>query len=162
MASINVRKETGKLYFDFRYRNIRCREQTELKDTPSNRALMEKTLEKIQAQILLGCFDYEKTFPQSRLLAKFKKVERAIEPANDTCPLFKIFAQQWFDEMKVAWSKSYVHTVSNIVFNRLIPHFDTKPVNEIKKADLLQFRGQLAQIVQKMASHFLHLTSIAT
>lgn len=149
MASINVRKETGKLYFDFRYRNIRCREQTELKDTPSNRALMEKTLEKIQAQILLGCFDYEKTFPQSRLLAKFKKVEQAIEPTNETCPLFKIFAKQWFDEMKVAWSKSYIGTVGNIVFNRLIPQFGTKPVNEIKKADLLKFRGQLAEVIQK-------------
>jgi len=87
MASINVRKETGKLYFDFRYRNIRCREQTELSDTPTNRKLMEKTLEKIQAEILLGCFDYEKTFPNSKLLAKFKKVEQVIASTNEVITL---------------------------------------------------------------------------
>jgi len=149
MASINVRKETGKLYFDFRYRNIRCREQTELSDTPTNRKLMEKTLEKIQAEILLGCFDYEKTFPNSKLLAKFKKVEQVIASTNEVIPLFEAFAKQWFDEMKVAWSKSYIGTVSNIVFNRLIPQFGEKPVNEIKKADLLLFRGKLAEETQK-------------
>ena len=53
MASVNVRPETGKLYFDFRYRGKRCREQTTLNDTPENRRKMKLVLNKIEASIEL-------------------------------------------------------------------------------------------------------------
>ena len=65
MASINVRKETGKLYIDFRYRNVRCREQTDLTDTKKNRERLQKLVNRIEAEILLGQFDYAATFPNS-------------------------------------------------------------------------------------------------
>jgi len=42
MASIRVRKETGLLFFDFRFRGQRCREQTMLQDTPANRKRLER------------------------------------------------------------------------------------------------------------------------
>ena len=58
MGNVNVRPETGKLYFDFRYRNKRCREQTALDDTPANRKKLKKVLERIEAEITLGSFDY--------------------------------------------------------------------------------------------------------
>ena len=41
MGNIVARPETGKLFFDFRYRNKRCREQTALDDTPANRRKRE-------------------------------------------------------------------------------------------------------------------------
>ena len=37
MGSIRARPQNGKLFFDFRYRGQRCREQTVLDDTPVNR-----------------------------------------------------------------------------------------------------------------------------
>ncbi|MGS0535903.1 Arm DNA-binding domain-containing protein [Pseudoalteromonas sp. SaAl2] len=40
MAS--VRSRNNKLFFDFYYQNIRCREQTLLKDTKANRIKFEK------------------------------------------------------------------------------------------------------------------------
>lgn len=70
MASINVRKGTGKLFLDFRFRNIRCREQTELKDRPVNPKRAQGLLDRIQAEIMLGLFDYQKTFPNSFILKK--------------------------------------------------------------------------------------------
>ena len=81
MGSINSRG-SGKLYLDFRYRNQRCREQTELKDTPANRKKLQKLLDKIEAEILLGCFDYAKTFPNSPRLKKIKYAEEVLKNSD--------------------------------------------------------------------------------
>ncbi len=37
MANVRCRKDTGLLLLDFRYMGQRCREQTSLPDTPTNR-----------------------------------------------------------------------------------------------------------------------------
>ena len=37
MASIRARKDNGMLFLDFRYQDVRCREQTALTDTAANR-----------------------------------------------------------------------------------------------------------------------------
>ena len=51
MASIRARH--GVLVVDFRYHNIRCREKTNLTDTPANRKKLEKIIEKMEAEITL-------------------------------------------------------------------------------------------------------------
>ena len=56
MASINCRG--GKLYMDFRYQGIRCREQTLLPDTYSNKQILQKTLKQLEADMKLGTFVY--------------------------------------------------------------------------------------------------------
>ena len=56
MASIRARH--GVLVVDFRYHNIRCREKTNLSDTPANRKALAKIVEKMEAEITLGIFDY--------------------------------------------------------------------------------------------------------
>ncbi|AWL13326.1 hypothetical protein HMF8227_02878 [Saliniradius amylolyticus] len=78
MAKINVRKETGKLFIDFRYRNVRCREQADLTDTPSNRRKLKGLVDRIEAEILLGTFDYATFFPNSTMLKKIESVEGAL------------------------------------------------------------------------------------
>lgn len=75
MGSIRIRKETGKLFLDFHYRNKRCREQTALDDSKANRRKLEAALKKIEAEILLGIFDYTKSFPGSSNAVKFQKEE---------------------------------------------------------------------------------------
>ncbi|WP_278403862.1 Arm DNA-binding domain-containing protein [Pseudoalteromonas ruthenica] len=144
MASINVRKETGTLYLDFRFRNQRCREQTNLNDTPANRKKLQKVLDKVEAEILLGCFDYAETFPDSKMVKKLQEQNKAIAVYSKTAPLFGDFAQVWFAEMQVQWRRSYTASVRNVVFNRLIPFFGELEVNAITKAQLLNFRSQLA------------------
>ncbi|MDF2177928.1 DUF3596 domain-containing protein [Aliiglaciecola sp. CAU 1673] len=144
MGSINARKY-GKLYLDFRYRNQRCREQTDLRDTPANRKKLQGVLEKIEAEILLGSFDYARTFPNSSMLAKVIPVDKAIAEQAASAPLFADFAQTWFTEMEVQWRRSYRATVCNVVFNRLVPYFGEMRVNDISKAQLLHFRTELAK-----------------
>ena len=70
MGSVRVRKKTNKLFFDFKYRNIRCREQTQLLENPTNRKKLENIMQRIDAEILLGKFKYGDYFPNSPILEK--------------------------------------------------------------------------------------------
>ena len=73
MASINSR--AGKLYIDFRYFGKRCREMTLLEDTKPNRKRLENFVTKLEAEISLGIFHYEKYFPNSKKLGEFQSLE---------------------------------------------------------------------------------------
>ena len=64
MASVRSR-------FDFGYLGTRCREQTTLEDTKTNRTKMEKILKKIEEDIDANTFEYRRYFPNSKLAAKF-------------------------------------------------------------------------------------------
>ena len=141
MGSINVR--SGRLQLDFRYRGIRCREQTNLGDTEANRRRMRKLLDKIDAEILLGTFDYRTYFPNSRKVAQFaKQDERRAEQLSRT-PNFKTFAKQWLDENEIRWRPSYFATTSGTVRKYLIPRFGEQYVDQIKRGEILEFRAEL-------------------
>ena len=70
MSSIRVRLN-GKLFFDFRFMGVRCREQTTFSDTAANRRKMESVLKRIDEEISLGSFEYVRYFPTSQMLPKF-------------------------------------------------------------------------------------------
>ena len=63
MASIRSRNK--KLVVDFRYLGVRCRETTNLIDTPENRKKLQKIIERMEAEIVLGTFNYAQYFPKS-------------------------------------------------------------------------------------------------
>jgi integrase len=150
MGSIRVRNETGKLFFDFKYQNIRCREQTTLDDSKANRAKLQKVMDKIDAEILLGQFIYRNYFPNSSFADKFDKLEarrRSCDP--DSTPLFKDFAKEWYDEMEVSWRHSHKTTVHRLLNDRIMDFFGEMEVSRITKADILKFRAYLAKVVRK-------------
>jgi len=62
MGSVRTRPETGLLFLDFKYQGQRMREQTALPDTVVNRKRLQNALERIETEIALGSFDYQKTF----------------------------------------------------------------------------------------------------
>lgn len=62
--AINTRNDM--LYFDFKFNGQRCREYTKLKDTTANRKKMQKVMDAIEAEIMLGAFCYAKYFPNSK------------------------------------------------------------------------------------------------
>ena len=88
MGSIRVRKETKKLFIDFRYRGERCREHTALNDTLPNRRKLEKLLQRIEAEIALGTFDYGCYFPNSILSPRFTSNAQTGQP-------FRVGASPW-------------------------------------------------------------------
>tara|TARA_Y100000748_G_scaffold27904_1_gene20847 strand:+ start:1059 stop:2264 length:1206 start_codon:yes stop_codon:yes gene_type:complete len=147
MASIRVREQTGKLFFDFRYRNKRCREQTALDDTPVNRRKLEGILKKIEAEITLGTFEYARYFPGSKNAQKFVEAAAVqLQYKHHATPLFSDFADTWFSEMQAQWRRSHIDTVATTLRAYLKPEFGEKEVGSITKAEILSFRSQLAKV----------------
>lgn len=144
MGSVRARTKGGTLFFDFRYRGERCREQTLLKDTPAHRRQMEQVLARIEAEITLDRFDYRSYFPNSPMADKFDAMARGAV-LTDGVPTFADFAQDWFEECRAGWKASYAATVRITLDSYLIPHFGRLGVNRVSKADLLKFRASLAK-----------------
>ncbi|TAM43580.1 MAG: site-specific integrase [Gammaproteobacteria bacterium] len=144
MGNIRARKETGNLFFDFRFQNRRCREQTALPDTPANRRKLQGLLEKIEAEITLGTFDYAHYFPDSPL-AKTMASPQAQMAATIT-PLFSDFSTTWLAEKRIEWRASHYRTIQQTLTQRLLPAFGNKPVGEVTKTDILNFRASLASV----------------
>ena len=144
MGNIVVRKETGNLFFDFRYLGKRCREQTTLPNTPANRKKAEKILSLIEAEITLGSFDYGTYFPHSTRVQEFSRLKAGCTLMNT--PLLKDFAELWFDEKKIEWRDSHSKTVRSTLEKHLLPVFGKKEVSAITKADILAFRSALGKV----------------
>ena len=157
MGSIRKRMDANQLFFDFRYRGVRCREYTLLTDTAANQKNMEKMLATIESEIIIGTFDYVSYFPNSPMATKFPSLcvetpliaitqQRALAVEIPTSPLFKDFAEEWFLENEIGWKRSYRATLK-ITFNKyLLPVFGEKEVSRITKGDILKFRSPLAKV----------------
>tara|TARA_R100001129_G_scaffold170764_1_gene140478 strand:+ start:21479 stop:22627 length:1149 start_codon:yes stop_codon:yes gene_type:complete len=145
MGRVYVRKDTNKLVIDFDYRGKRCREQTALKDTTANRKKVKVFLERIEAEITLGSFEYARHFPDSPRAEKFKKLDMG---QGDT-PLFEGFANTWFEEMLIQWRKSHQSKIRMTLDKYLIPRFGEEEVGRVTKANILEFRASLAKVTTR-------------
>jgi len=137
---------SGILYLDFRYRGIRCRESSRLPATPQNRRRAETTLKRIEAEIVLGTFDYSTYFPNSAKVSQLRTLERRQMAGLGHVPDFGLFAEDWFDEKKVEWRQSYQDTIRVSLDKHLIPHFGNKSLDQIDKGAILRFRAELAEL----------------
>lgn len=144
MASIRARR--GKLFVDFRYMNMRCRETTNLTDTPANRKKLAKIIERMEAEITLGIFDYAAYFPKSERAQELTALADRAEACISRNPTFRQFADIWYEEKKIEWRPSYQYKVQTILDKYLLPEFSGKAVHAIKKTDLLAFRSALAKV----------------
>ena len=161
MGKVRVREETNRLYFDFRYKGVRCREYTALQDTPANRKRMEGLMKRIEAEIIAGVFDYGKTFPGSRRAERFSQPRPANPAASEApasaqavapsqsdgskTPLFHEFIDEWMGEKEVEWKRSYQKKQIDIVNLYLRPEFGKRRVSDITRTDLLKYRAALAK-----------------
>lgn len=160
MASINSR--SGKLYIDFRYKGVRCREQTLLADTSANERKLNRLLKQIDADIRLGCFVYSEYFPDSPRAKKFIKDDIAAQQKKEamlgsyksasqeiqgisTIP-FSEFAVEWYHENEVRWKESYKDSMKIYLHNYLIPEFGEVEVDKITRPDILKYRARLMQL----------------
>jgi integrase len=149
MASIRARKDNDMLFFDFHYLGRRYREQTTLKDTPANRRSMMAIMKKIDAEIMLGSFDYAAYFPSSPNVKRcaVKQAETVIEVSPVfASPKLSEFAWEWFHENTVRWKHSYREHIEGIINQYLVPVFGDKEVGSISKGDILKFRSSLAKV----------------
>lgn len=167
MASIQLRKETGLLIIDFRYKGIRCREQTALTDTAANRKKVQKVLDRIETEIAAGTFDYPRIFPGSKNARKFDEATNSPSEINPVAqavagamtgertqmsagvagtPLFKEFTETWYLEKEVEWRRSHKVTVRAGLDSRVLPRWGEWEVGRITKADILAYRAELSKV----------------
>ena len=163
MASVRVRKGTGQLFLDFRWNGRRYREQTALPDTPENRSRLEKVLARIEKQIQQNTFDHATFFRPAAQGADAPASRREVPrtapatagktdapppgpPSLGTVPTFLQFAAQWLREHAVEWRRSHLRTLESTVDGHLVPRFGDVPVSDIRKADILAFRAELARL----------------
>ena len=144
MASVRVRKETGLLFFDFVYQGKRCREQTALTDTPANRKKAKKLLERIEAEITLGSYEYERYFPNSPRVKEFTGDKK--ESPSGEFPLFSDFSSTWLAEMKPQWRTTHYDSVVTTLNKYVLPFFGEKELGKITKAEILEFRASLMKV----------------
>ncbi|MDR7928812.1 site-specific integrase [Acidithiobacillus thiooxidans] len=151
MGSIRVRKSTKTLFFDFRYQGQRCREQTTLLDSPTNRRKMQKILTIIEQEIALGTFDYTSHFPGKASAGRVVNGKEQISNGQlslgqQNTPTFAEFAELWLGEMRIQWRETQYYTVENALQKHLLPVFGEQRVGHITKGDILAFRSGLAKV----------------
>ena len=164
MGSIRSRTDTGLLFLDFRFMGARCREQTALQDTAANRKRVQKVLDRIEAEIQAGTFEYQRFFPNSKNAQKFTSLPDSPVPASNDgedvvsatapmnlggvpgTPLLRDFAQIWYQEKEVEWRRSHKKSIRYDIDNQLLPKFGDKEVGRITKADVLAYRAELAKV----------------
>lgn len=142
MGSIHPRG--GFLQFDFRYKGQRCRESSGLADNPTNRRRCDTAMKRIDAEIVLGTFDYAAYFPDGGKVEVFRNLERRVASAKSNTPLFRDFAETWFAERRVEWRRSYADTMRITLDKYLKPRFGDTALDLIEKSGIMAFRAGLA------------------
>jgi integrase len=148
MASLRTRPDTGQLFFDFRWQGKRYRAPTDLPDTPEARKSLEPKLKAVAAAIKSGRFTLQGFFPET--CEADAPVRDAVLAAplpgstKQTTPVFSQFAEQWFTEFKVGWRNTYVVTVRGIIDLHLLKRFGPLQIGAVTRAQILDFRAQLA------------------
>ena len=148
----SIRSRSGKLFFDFRYRGVRCREQTKLRDNPVNRKRTMTILERIEAEILVGTFDYATYFPNSNSTDRFRHIDAVKLASQSSIPSFQDFAETWFTENEPRWKYSYKITLRTSLDKHILPVFGEDRLDEVAKSAVLAFRANLAKIPRKDGS----------
>ncbi len=144
MATIGVRG--GRYYIDFRYKGLRYREQTNIVDNPANRKQASVLIKRVEAEITLDSFDYLEYFPNGKGVDKFKTQQKLLKKGSASPQFFENFAEVWFNEKRVEWSRSYKKNVRSRLDNHIIPYFKGSLLAAIDKASIMALRSNLAEL----------------
>ncbi len=94
-CTVPVRVKNGKLFFDFFWRGIRCKEYTGLGDSAENRRTCERKMAAAEIAIERGSFDYRAHFPRGSRLHVLYPNDRIRDGAVTT-----------FDDYITRWHKN--------------------------------------------------------
>ena len=119
-------------------------------------------MERIEAEILLGSFEYFSYFPKSKLASQFKERDARKAQLQSDTPTFQEFSETWFSENEIGWKHSYQITLRASLDKHILPDFGEIPVSQIARADILAFRANLAKIPRKDGSQGLSPARINT
>lgn len=161
MAS--VRSSRGRLFLDYRAGGRRLRHYCKLEDSAANRAYLVQVARQVDAavasghdvEVLLANLGLSPASNESALDNMALTVPDNSHPSFtplpsvgrlSATPLFRTFSEQWFNEFKVGWRKTYIATVRGILDKYLVPEFGHLNIGAINRAQILDFRSRLAQV----------------
>lgn len=146
MASIRV-LPSNKLYVDFRYLDERFRETTLLENTVANKKTLMQFAKRLEAEISLGTFDYQKYFPESKHLKKIKLLElrKGRGQLGNAIPTFNQQADRWLEEREIEWRANYRITIINLLDKHVRPELGEMPLDAITRDVLVSFRNGRAK-----------------
>lgn len=125
----SIRARGGKLVSDFIYRGKRCRETTKLLDCPKDKKIAEEILLRIEAEILLGQFEYGKYFPKSKKSFAF---QRKLDASPNNSMTYEEFYRLWFAENLGPWRPTTIRTIEGFMHKYILPTFGAVPLNQIR------------------------------
>jgi integrase len=137
MAVVNSDK--GRLFLDFMWQDVRCREYLDLDDTKEGRARAKQTKIQVEAEISKGTLDYAKWFPKS------KKARTIFAPPPPPSPppgppTFATFAREFVEGRKGLVSNGYHADLTSLLDTHLIPFFGIERlVTDIHIEDVERF-----------------------
>lgn len=139
-----TRSHKGKLFIDFRYQGVRCREYSPFPDTPQNRESFRLLEKQIRDEIRAGTFEYARHFPYSKKAQRFATRPRL---------LFSEFVKKWLENRSPFLEDGTLNirevkpstwrTDSLTVARYLIPAFGDLYLDEITTAAALELRERL-------------------
>lgn len=160
MGTVNARQLHGLscLYMDFRYKGKRYRKQTTLEDTPANRKRLAKKLAVIEAEITVGTFNYERHFKDGKgpesddeadydgpTLSRQSQRQRSVQEHVNT-PHFRDLAREWMNAFDLGWRRTHRASVESRLERHILPVFGDREVGRITRAEVLQFRADVAKL----------------
>ncbi|ORE84803.1 phage integrase family protein [Oceanococcus atlanticus] len=97
----------------------------------------------MSAEMTLGTFDYAKYFPNSPRASTFERIDQG---RSADIPLFSEFAPKWIEANEPRWRIATQQTNRGTVTRHLLPAFGGKMLDQISKADVLDFRAALSKV----------------
>jgi integrase len=128
-----------KLWVDFHYLGERVRETSGLIDNAENRNRLRKMLDLIVSQIENGVFVFGKSFPHSKKVEHFTRLEGRTFRREPKDVLFKDYVDKWWTEMRSGMSESQVRDYGNILKTHLLPYFGDFPFGEFRPVLIKKF-----------------------
>jgi integrase len=150
MASL--RAERGRLFLDFRWRSVRCREWTGRSDTPAGRAECKKLLRQIDGEIAAGTFDYARRFPHG---LQQKRFAPPASQSTDAPAGFAAEARTWLEHRRPWLAGGTQYDYERILEAHLIPHFGDRVISTIHVDDVEQFVGASSKSLGARLRRFL-------
>ena len=148
-----IRTKAGRLFLDFRWKGVRCREFIGLADTTENRRRLRGFDQAITGEIALGTFDYRKHFPHgTRLRDFYSEEDERVELSSER--LVARYLTEWHKrrspfrrdgsvaEGADLHPSTWIHDESIIRYH-LVPAFGKLRLDELTSAHCKDFRKAL-------------------
>lgn len=139
--------ESGELALAFEFGGRTWEEPTGLPASETNAKRVRRLLARIQGEIEKGSFDHHLSFPRSSNTSAAIEVRSpngldARGTVTDPMPTLQEFGRRWFEQMRVGWKPSNIASIAGILEGAVYPKLGSRPVNEVKRGDILEFRAE--------------------